>query len=233
MVAVVDGVKGEIGSNLRDLITSIEAHHVALRAALPRLEELVDQVARDRLAPIRSLDRMQREFAFLADLLRTHLAEQEAYLFPMVRDICRSLDESGWVCHLGDATEELIDEAACDDREAVTAGRLLDRFAREMEREGDGSLVVKLVKGLRELHADLEEHVHLETHFLFPAIRELLRGNHDVAERLLESSRSRIASPGHETERMRNMLAGEIGLVPLAAPVTPLDEIIVADQETG
>jgi hypothetical protein len=43
----------------------------------------------------------------------------------------------------------------------------------ETDWQGKGPLVVKLVKGLRELRADLEEHVQLETNVLFPAMREL------------------------------------------------------------
>jgi iron-sulfur cluster repair protein YtfE (RIC family) len=235
MITLPGAARDEAYIIWRDLMAYIvEAYHDSLRAALPRLEGLIDQVARERLVPIRLLDCLRREFAALADSLRTHLVEQEEHLFPMIRHVCRSLDEAGWVSQLGDAVEKQMVEATCDDQEVLAAVRVIDQFLTETDWEGKGPLVIKLVKGLRELRADLEEHVQLETTVLFPALRELLQGHYQTMERLLaEGNRIRTAELADEIASVQKAPArARQGSWSLAGPDDG-DEIIVADQETG
>ena len=183
MIAIANTSQGKTGETWRDLIAHIvEAYHDSLRAALPALEGLADQVARERRLPLRLLDGLLREFAVLADSLRTHLLQQEGHVFPMIRHVCESVEQAGWACHLDETLEELMDEAMQANQEVVASVKRAEQCFRGMDGTERTSLVGKLAKGLRELREDLEEHVNLETHVLFPAVRELLRGSHQTGE---------------------------------------------------
>jgi uncharacterized protein (DUF2267 family)/iron-sulfur cluster repair protein YtfE (RIC family) len=172
----------------------VESYPEPLRAALPRLEMLIDQVCREHRLPMYVLDWLQREFSVLADSLRTHLSQQDGHLFPMINHVCRSVEEAGWPCHLDDAVEELMDEATRDGEEAVAGIKRAEECLGGTDAKEPP--VVRLVKAFRELRDDLEEHIHLETNVLFPVVRELLQGNNQAMERLLkEGSMSHKRSP--------------------------------------
>jgi uncharacterized protein (DUF2267 family)/iron-sulfur cluster repair protein YtfE (RIC family) len=191
MIAIANISREQTSQTWGDLMANIvETYHKSLRAALPRLEGLADQVARERRVPIRVLDGLLREFSALSDALRTHLLQQEGHLFPMIRHVCESVEQAGWACHLDETLEELMLEAARADQEAVASVKRAEGCLSGMDETWSESLVGKLVKGLRELREDLEEHVKLETNDLFPVVRELLRGNHQGMERLLAASNS-------------------------------------------
>jgi uncharacterized protein (DUF2267 family)/iron-sulfur cluster repair protein YtfE (RIC family) len=160
----------------RDLMGIIvKDYHDSLRATLPRLEGLAEQVAREHRAPIQILDRLLREFSALADSLRTHLLQQEGHLFPMIRQVCESAENMAPPCHLDEKLEELLDEATHDDQEAVASVRRAEQAFRGVDALRSEPLVAKLIKGIRELRQDLEEHVKLETMVLFPVAKEVLR----------------------------------------------------------
>lgn len=177
MIAVANSSRQKTADSYRDLIGLIvEAYHDSLRATLPRLEKLADQVARERRVPIHILDWLLREFSALADALRAHLVQQEEQLFPMIRRACESSDRAGQPGRLEEPLKELMEEAAREDEEAVASVRRAEHCFRGLDSMQSEPLVLKLVKGLRELREDLEEHVKLEANVLFPAVRELLRG---------------------------------------------------------
>lgn len=178
MIAIANTGNEKTVKPWRDLMANIvETYHMSLRAALPRLEGLTDQVARERRVPIRILDGLLREFSALADSLRTHLLQQEGHLFPMIRHVCESVEQAGWVCHLDDTLEELMEEAARADREDLASVQRAESCLSGRDESESEPLVSKLAKGLRELREDLEEHIKLETTVLFPVVRELCRGN--------------------------------------------------------
>jgi iron-sulfur cluster repair protein YtfE (RIC family) len=235
MIALSTTALEEAQASWRDLMANIvEGYHDSLRAALPRLEELADWVARERLLPILRLDCIRREFAILADWLRIHLDEQEEFLFPMIRHHFQSFDEAGWACPLSDAVEKQLDEATSDDLGVLTSARLMDHFLSETDWQGKGPLVVTLVKGLHELRADLEEHIQLETNVLFPALRELLQGNYQAMERLLEEGkRFRTAAPPDEIASVEKNAVHPIPAPSSLVEPSDAEEIVVADQETG
>jgi uncharacterized protein (DUF2267 family)/iron-sulfur cluster repair protein YtfE (RIC family) len=176
MIAFADTSTQETQDTWRDLMAIIvEDYHDSLRATLPRLEALAEQVAGEHRAPIHVLDRLLREFAALADSLRTHLLQQEGHLFPMIRHACESAETMAWPCHLSENLEELMAEATRDDQEAVGSIQRAEQSIHGMDGIRSEPLVAKLAKGIREVRQDLEEHVKLETKVLFPAVKELLR----------------------------------------------------------
>jgi uncharacterized protein (DUF2267 family) len=151
---------------------------------------LADQVAQERGLPLQLLDQLLREVSALAESLHTHLLQQEGHLFPMIRHVCELIETTGWTCHQHETLEKLMDEATRADQEAVAGVQRAEHCLSGMDGTESASLVSKLAKGLRELREDLEEHVQLETHALFPAVRELLRGNRQAPERFVAASRS-------------------------------------------
>jgi regulator of cell morphogenesis and NO signaling len=214
MIALTNSTRRKSRENWRDLMTHIlEAYHDPLRAALPRLERLIDQVARERRAPIHVLDWLLREFSFLADLLRSHLVQQEEQLFPMIRHVCRSIEKTRCDCPRGAALEQWMVEATRTDQEAVASVHRVESCLAAADWETNRPPVEKLVKAFHELRADLEEHVQLETNVLFPVVRDLIRGRDRRVQQLAAAGRR------CQTE--------------LEAPTTSTAELIVADQETG
>src|SRR5262249_45563478 len=160
--------------------------------------------AGDRPMPMYLLDRFPRECSALADSLNIHLSQQEGHLFPMIRHVCRSVEEAGWACHLDDPVENLMDEATREGREAVASVKRAEDCLYGVNCQG--ALVSELAKGLRELRQDLEEHVQLEADVLFPAVRELLQGDNQAMERLLEEgSLSRMDIPVRPARRRTGM----------------------------
>jgi iron-sulfur cluster repair protein YtfE (RIC family) len=183
------------------LIACIEAYHDSLREALASLEPLADRVARERLAPMRLLDRLQRRLAVLDDSLRTHLIEQDCRLFPMIRELCKCLNEPNEAGRFGDVVEQQMDEATSDNDEAVAMAQVIDQLVSETEWEIKRPLVIRLVRGLRSLRTDWEEHARLESKVLFPAVRELLHGDYEAAERFLDKgTKSQTAASADETK---------------------------------
>jgi iron-sulfur cluster repair protein YtfE (RIC family) len=235
MLALPNAAPVEAQAGWRELMANIvEGYHDSLRAALPRLEELADQVAHGRLLPILRLDCIRREFAILADRLRTHLDEQEEFLFPVIRRHFQTFDEAGWACPLSDAVDGQLDEATSDDLGILTSARLMDHFLSETNWRGKGPLVVTFVKGLHELREDLEEHIQLEANVLFPALRELLQGNYQAMEQLLaEASRIQPGAPADEVASVKRTTAPAIPGSSSRPGPEDEDEIIVANQETG
>jgi uncharacterized protein (DUF2267 family)/iron-sulfur cluster repair protein YtfE (RIC family) len=187
MIALTQTSKEKSWETWRDLMACIvTTYHDALNMAVPRLEGILDELARERRMPIHLLDRLLREFSALADSLRMHLSQQEECLFPMIRHACRSVEEAGWSYHFDDPVEDSMDEAAREGQEAVASLKRVEDCLEGANGPEKGALVGKLAKGLRELRQDLEEHTQLEAEILFPAVRDLLRGNLEAADRLLQ-----------------------------------------------
>jgi uncharacterized protein (DUF2267 family)/iron-sulfur cluster repair protein YtfE (RIC family) len=217
MLALTNTTKERAWTSCRGLIAYIvESYHEPLRAALPRLEMLIDQVCREHRLPMCVLDWLQREFSVLADSLRAHLIQQDGHLFPMISHVCRSVEEAGWPCHLDNVVEELMDEATRDGEEAVCCIRRAEEYLGGTDAKEPP--VMRLLIAFRELGENLEEHLHLEANVLFPAVREFLHGNNPAMERLLEE-----ASMSHK----RQSWGGRYGV-----PTSPewLDEVM---EETG
>jgi uncharacterized protein (DUF2267 family) len=176
MIAVANTSRKETRDTWQDLMAIIvKDYHDSLRATLPSLETLADRVAGEHRAPIYVLDRLLREFSALADALRTHLLQQEGHLFPMIRRVCESTERMAWPCHLDENLEKLMDEATRDDQEAVASAQRAEEAFHGLNGMRGEPLVAKLIKGIRELRQDLEEHVKLETNVLFPVVKEVFR----------------------------------------------------------
>jgi iron-sulfur cluster repair protein YtfE (RIC family) len=157
------------------LIEHIAAtHHGYLRLTLPVLDRLTERIAREKLLPITLMDRFEREFTALSDLLETHIAKQECWFFPKLRELREPVGETAWACRVGDSLEEQMDRLTRDNQEALAMLEHIEACLTDARWIGKGPLVDQLVEDIGALHENFMQHARLESDVLFPHVRELL-----------------------------------------------------------
>ena len=143
---------------LNELIDHILArHHAYLKAELPRLARLIEKVTKAHGAKHSdSLVPLGETFNALRQELDAHLMKEEVVLFPMIR-----------AGHPGVGNPIRVMEHEHD-----SAGRALEHMrgvtANYTLPEDACNSYRALFDGLRELEADLHQHIHLENNILFP-----------------------------------------------------------------
>jgi regulator of cell morphogenesis and NO signaling len=163
-------------ASLTDLADHIEAtHHAYLKGELPRLAQLTHKVASRHGDRRPELVEIYNVFAALKAEMESHMMKEERILFPL----CRRLD-----------TAETLPASHCG-----SVANPIEVMVREHEDAGDALARIRELSSnytppadacntyratfdsLRQLEADMHQHVHKENNILFPkAIR---------AERLL------------------------------------------------
>jgi iron-sulfur cluster repair protein YtfE (RIC family) len=175
MELIHDPVTGRFWATTCDLLKYIQKmHHGYLRLQLSYLDRLGEQIARERVVPADVMDRFQRKFTVLADLLEDHLTHQEGWLFPRIGQLCQAVTESGGTCPLEDSLEEAMDQAVKENREALEWLEGVRECLRDARWVGKEPQVKELVWCIQDLADNMATHVHLETDILFPRLQELL-----------------------------------------------------------
>jgi regulator of cell morphogenesis and NO signaling len=158
--AVTDAPAGErdwTDAPLAELCDHIVSeHHDRLRQELPRLDALLEKVARAHGEERPSVVELRDTFAALRAELEEHLAAEENDLFPLVRaggpydaEQVRELEhEHEWA---GSALARMRE---------LTGGYDLDQAMCNTHRA--------TLDGLHELERDLHQHIHEENNVLFP-----------------------------------------------------------------
>jgi regulator of cell morphogenesis and NO signaling len=148
----------------------LERHHTFTRDELARLDPLADKVCRvhgdkhPELLVVRSL------FRKIAEDLGPHMTKEERVLFPYIERLAD-----------GDPTRPPFGSIQHPLRVMGSEHETVGFWLAELERitnrytppEGACGSYHALYTGLRELQADLHEHIHLENHVLFPRALEL------------------------------------------------------------
>jgi regulator of cell morphogenesis and NO signaling len=175
MNTIRDPTSGRSWASVRELIEHIVAtHHGYLRLTLPLVDRLTERIARERMVPVPLMDRFEREFTALADLLETHIAKQECWFFPKLRELREPVGETAWACRTGDSLEEQMDRLTRDNQEALALLEQLDACLTDARWTGKGPLVDQLMEDIRELHENFVQHARLESDVLFPHVRGML-----------------------------------------------------------
>lgn len=149
----------------------VSTHHAYLHRELPRLEVMLETVARvhgphhgDVLAPL------LEHFRALKTELTAHLAKEEETTFPAIEQLLQG--ESG------DTAVRTIAELA-DEHEA--AGALLEAMRTDTRNytvpEDACNTFRALYDGLQELEGDIHRHIHLENNILFPRVLAVVHRN--------------------------------------------------------
>lgn len=144
-----------------------QTHHEYLRQELPRLDFLTGKVAAAHGQRHPELVRLRDVFAALKAELLNHLQKEELVLFPL----CRRL-EAGEVDApaSGVGLQRPIDVLTHEHDDAGEALAEMRRLTNGFEPPADACNSYRaLLDSLRELEADMHQHVHLENNVLFPA----------------------------------------------------------------
>jgi regulator of cell morphogenesis and NO signaling len=142
----------------------VDDHHDRLREELPRISALLDKVVRAHGQERPELVELAQVFATLRGELEQHTDAEEQVLFPA----CRAL-AGGTRPETGIAAE-----IARLEREHAHAGELLEQMASltgGFDAAGARCNTHRAtLDALRELTADLHEHIHEENNILFPQV---------------------------------------------------------------
>lgn len=152
----------------------LETHHAYLRRELRRLEHHVCKVNAVHGKSYAWLAELEVVFLGLEAELKSHMMKEEQILFPVIRNL-----EAGeavppmMVQHLNEPVEQM-------EREHAAAGQALERMSElthgYQAPEGACNTFRAMLDGLRELEADMHQHIHLENNVLFPrALRRVGR----------------------------------------------------------
>ena len=150
----------------------VSTHHRYLWTELPRLTDLMEQVARIHSAAHPELREVEAVFDDLRTDLEPHMLKEERVLFPMIRDLALA-PTAPPAFHCGTLRNPISVMLAEHDR----AGELLARL-RELT-QGYAPPVdactsyEQCYRGLAELEADTHLHIHKENNLLFPMVVKL------------------------------------------------------------
>ncbi len=154
-------------------------HHAYLKTELPRLSGMLRKVAEahgarhgDSLVPLGAT------FEALKDELESHLMKEEMVLFPLMRRL-EAASEAGAApapSHCG----SIANPIRVMEHEHDSAGRALEQMRAvtgDYAAPEDACNTYRaLFGGLKELEADLHQHIHLENNILFPRAAMLEAG---------------------------------------------------------
>lgn len=148
----------------------VDEHHSCLRRELPRLEQMINKVARVHGDNDNRLTMLPRVFGAMHFELGDHMMKEENILFPAIRamEAGHSLADACFGS-VGQPIQVML-------AEHDSAGQALE----EMRRLTDGfnppawacNTYRAMLDGLRELEADLHQHIHEENNILFPRALE-------------------------------------------------------------
>lgn len=153
-----------------------QTHHVFMKEQLPRLSALFDKTLRahgDRHGAM--LEQLKQIFTGLKTDIEMHLAKEEQILFPLIRQMEAYQQGQGPApeVHCGTVANPIGQMEFEHDQagqflaqiRAITSDFQLPEDACETFRA--------LYDGLREMEADLHEHIHLENNILFPEATDI------------------------------------------------------------
>lgn len=144
----------------------IATHHQYLWDELPRMQTLVEKVARVHGPNHAELSQVRDVFTKLREAMEPHLREEETELFPEISKRDGAADQP--------ISEELRTGLKSNMAEHDDAGELLAELRRltadyVVPPDACGSYMAML-SGLDELESDLHMHVHKENNVLYPRV---------------------------------------------------------------
>jgi regulator of cell morphogenesis and NO signaling len=164
---------------LTELCNHIEqSHHAYLRRELPRLHEMITKVAAvhgERYAWMREVLAVFEPFT---RELAAHMMKEEQVLFPMIRTM--ESGESHVAGHCGGTIANPVRMMEHEHDDAGEALRRMNELTHTYTPPADACNTFRAaLDGLRELEADMHQHVHKENNVLFPAALELEAATRD------------------------------------------------------
>ncbi|MCC6682636.1 MAG: iron-sulfur cluster repair di-iron protein [Phycisphaeraceae bacterium] len=154
--------------SLGELCDHIEqTHHAYLKQELPRLQAMIAKVAAvhgERCPWMRDVHEVFEPFM---RELTSHMMKEEQVLFPMIRAM--ELGKTNAACHCGGTIANPIRMMEHEHDDAGDALRRLRELTDGYSPPADACNTFRAaLDGLRELEADMHQHVHKENNVLFP-----------------------------------------------------------------
>jgi regulator of cell morphogenesis and NO signaling len=158
--------------SLTELVNHIEqTHHVYLRDELPRLSEMINEMAAVHAEQEPRLPLIQKTLRAMAGELWAHMMKEEMCLFPMIRQL--EACERPPKFHIGSIADPVrrmelehdMAERALEQLREYTNGFVPPAWACGMYRA--------MLEALRLLEKDMRVHIHKEDDVLFPRALEL------------------------------------------------------------
>lgn len=158
--------------SLTDLANHIEAtHHAYLRGMFPHLDDLTEKVVRAHASKDIHLYQIRAAFLALRAELELHMAKEERILFPMVRQLDTALSLPRF--HFGSIANP-IQQMECEhDRASDLLGEMRSASDVFVAPEWACETYLAMLDGLKQLEADMFQHIHKENNVLFPRAIEL------------------------------------------------------------
>lgn len=157
---------------LTELVDHIEnTHHVYMKSALPRLADTFVKVRNAHGSRHDGmLQPLQATFGDLRAEIEMHLMKEEQVLFPYIRQMEASVKQTGRVppMHCGTVQNPIRQMELEHDNAGEALARMRSITGDYALPEDACPTFAALFAGLRELEADLHEHIHLENNILFP-----------------------------------------------------------------
>jgi len=159
------------GSSLSSLMAHIvEKHHAYCRQELDRVEQLLQTTVRSHRDRHPELRRIQTLFAKLSSDLKQHLLKEEQTLFPMIARMEEAHSRKAALPRLPFGTiahpiRMMVLEHDVGGKELEEIRKLSSSYT--VPSDGSESYQV-LYQRLREFEEDMQRHVYLEDHRLFP-----------------------------------------------------------------
>jgi regulator of cell morphogenesis and NO signaling len=152
---------------LAELIEHIVGtHHAYLQSELPRLLRIVEKVAEVHGPRHEELLEVARIFGDLKEELDAHLMKEEQVLFPMIRELETAATRPSFHCgSVGNPIRVMEYE---HDGAGDALGRLRELTAGYACPPDGCNTWRAMCDGLRQLEADLHQHIHKENNILFP-----------------------------------------------------------------
>ncbi len=153
-----------------------EKHHAFMKEQLPRVQGLVSKVLKAHEAHHgRMLSELQAVYQSLRMEIEQHLMKEEQILFPYIRqisDYSLGIGEKP-LMHCG-SIQNPIRQMEHEHDNAGHALAMMRELTSDYALPDDACPTFRaLYEGLKDLEADLHEHIHLENNILFPRAADL------------------------------------------------------------
>ncbi len=153
----------------------LQHHHSYVRESIPHIKELLDKVCDVHGSDSPYLLQVRDNFKALAQELLDHLPKEEEILFPAIRKLYNTQDDSA-------STPNLQAPIAVMEHEHENAGTLIKSIRELTHDYTPPEYACPTFKAtyimLEQFDKDLMQHIHLENNILFPKAKEMQTKKH-------------------------------------------------------
>jgi regulator of cell morphogenesis and NO signaling len=148
-------------SNIQVISYLVTTHHDFTRHIMDEISELISEAPRQLTEPMPALERLTGMWKHYHRNMINHLGDEEEILFPWIEQ----QGSGGEQPAMNHAIEHMLADHKHHEEEMEQVKKLADELS---EQGGYIPVLAQLAYKLRQLNADLKEHMQIETELLFP-----------------------------------------------------------------